>query len=121
MKKIKSILLILVLCLSLCSCAELDEMRNCHAINLGNGKLKLNDQIYILLDAQHELELNYDYSDYGRDIYITEPDVPVLLSQSGIHKYLPSINKDETIINDVGDFYVREDVFDAIVSKEVEK
>lgn len=112
MKRLKSILLIIAVCLVLSSCAELDEMKSIHALDYGNGTVKLNNQIYILLDIEYDGYIVYDH---GNDIRVTEPDVPVLLSQSRIEKYLPSVSKDGTIISYNG-LYIREDKYDFYVN-----
>ena len=122
MKKLKSILLILAVCLFLSSCAELDNMKNCHALDMGDGTLKLNNQLYKLLDIDYDGSINVDF---GRQIYVTDPDVPVLLSQTGFFKHLPIINKDDTIIssyyydyysNEKDTYYIREDKYDYFVN-----
>lgn len=116
MKKIKSILLIVAACLMLCSCAELDRMKSCHALDMGDGTIKFNDHIYKLLDLQFDGFIVYQP---GRDIWVTEPDVPVLLSQTDFIKHLPYVSADETIIGGYDEnfgSYIREDKYDYYVN-----
>ncbi len=110
MKRLKFILLIVVVCLSLCSCKELDEMKRCHALNLGNGVLELNNVSYKLFKVESDCDIVFNHD---RHVYVTDPDVPVLLSQMGFFKFLPSINKDDTIIYEYdSDYYIREDKYE---------
>lgn len=112
MKKLKFLLPLFAILLLLCSCDALDEMKNCHALDYGDGTLKLNNQTYKLLDVDYDGYIVYNH---GRDIRVTDPDVPVLLSQSSIAKYLPSVSEDETIIYNDG-YYIREDKYDYFVN-----
>ncbi len=116
MKKIKSIVLIIVMCLMLCSCDAIDEMKNCHALDYGDGTIKLNNHIYKRLDLDFDGYIVYNP---GRDIWITEPDVPVLLSQTDFIKYLPNVSADETIIIGYDEnfgHYIREDKYDYYIN-----
>ncbi len=88
MKKMKRVLAVVcafVLCLSLCGCRELDEMKANHATWMENGYILWNDYTYIPLYSTDEAvyyeyveDLNWDDSEV---IYVTQPDVPVLLSE----------------------------------------
>lgn len=90
MKKFVSAILILIICFSLCSCKELDEMRDKHAIHTADGII-YKDKLYKSVDDTAELNfLNY------KTIHSTDKDVPVLLSEIFcINNYM---NHDETII-----------------------
>lgn len=118
MKKIKLILPLLLLVFLLSGCGALDEMRAQHALDYGNGLIVYNGQNY---KRVNDPEFNADelfYDDPVKSLYITAPDVPVLLSQAGIHKFLPYINSEETVINDcLGGYYIREDRYDEIYLK----
>ena len=67
MKKLKSILLILAVCLSLCSCAELDEMKSIHALDYGDGILKFNNQTYKLFDYETDGLDDMELDDFDED------------------------------------------------------
>lgn len=88
MKKLKRLLcltLIIALCLSLGGCRQLDAMKSRHATWMDNGNILWNDHVYIPLytdatvgDYEYAEELNWEGSEV---IYVTKPDVPVLLSK----------------------------------------
>ncbi len=79
LKKITAAVLIAAALLSLSSCAStLDEMRDMHAlINEDGTKITLNGEEYILLDAEY---LPIYYEGWDNVIYVTDEDVPLLLS-----------------------------------------
>ena len=110
-----------VLCLSLCGCQELEDMRTAHAVWQEDGSILWNGAVYReleLSDSNQELDFTYDCI----TIYVTEPDVPVLLSEmigDGM-----DICADGTLIkfydyrNDYRyTLYCREDVYDEVVKK----
>lgn len=81
MKKIKRILATLLLCalaLSLAGCAELDEMKAHHAVwGEERGTVLYNGAVYRALTPSDLLQI-WDAKDV---IYVTDKDVPVLLSR----------------------------------------
>lgn len=80
MKKLKrwcAVLAALMLCLSLCGCAELDRMQAAHGVWVDDKTIAWNGYTYTLLEG-YWTDLNTNYSD---SVYVTEPDVPVLLSE----------------------------------------
>lgn len=83
MKKWKrwiAVALATLLCFSLCGCSELEQMRAEHAVWQEDGSILWNGAVYRELelnDSNRELDFAYDYV----TIYVTEPDVPVLLSE----------------------------------------
>lgn len=86
MKRILAVVLSVVLCLSLCGCRELDEMKANHATWMENGNIQWNGHTYIPLYSTDEMvyyeyveDLNWDDSEV---IHVTNPDVPVLLSST---------------------------------------
>lgn len=120
MKKLKLILPLLLILTLLSGCGWLDEMKMQQAHDYGNGIIKYNEATYQYVDLA-ALDLK-DFADYlpiehGKDLYITAPDVPVLLSQMGIYKYYPYVNPNETIIDYTGEYYVREDCYNEVVSQ----
>ncbi len=80
MKKMKrwcAALTAVVLCLSLCGCAELDKMQAAHGVWVDDKTVEWNGNTYTLLEGYWtDLSINY-----GETVFITDPDVPVLLSQ----------------------------------------
>lgn len=82
MKKIKRILAALILCVmavSLAGCAELDEMRDQHAVWGEKGKTILyKEQTYYRLEPSHHALGVWDAKNV---VFVTADDVPVLLSQ----------------------------------------
>lgn len=80
MKKSKrwiALLLALLLCASLCGCQELEDMRANHAVWQEDGTILWNGVVYReLADVPEEYQHVVDGM-----IFVTEADVPVLLSQ----------------------------------------
>ena len=111
-----------VLCLSLCGCDELEIMRANHAVWQEDGSVLWNGAVYRKLEnttAMEELGITYSYV----SIYVTEPDVPVLLSQmlgddmdvcadgTMLEYYNYRLAEGKTT------WYCREDVYDDMVKK----
>ena len=74
-----ALLLALLMCLSLCGCDELDDMRSTHAFWQEDGSILWNGNVYRRLgdeDTRMELDIVYD----NLSINVTAKDVPVLLS-----------------------------------------
>lgn len=85
MKRVLALVLTFVLCLSLCGCRQLDDMKAHHATWMENGNILWNGYTYIPLYSTDEA-FYYEYADdlnwSDREvIYVTQPDVPVLLSE----------------------------------------
>lgn len=77
--RIASILFVLAACMVLSGCSLIDEMRASHGF-WDNGNIKLGDDEYILMSENDSLLNDYLYDEFEDPIYITECDVPVLLS-----------------------------------------
>lgn len=78
------ILAIIMMCLCLSGCDELDEMRKEQAFWLESGNadsLIYNGEIYKKIEGTNLPDPLYNCS-YEEQVYVTDPDVPVLLSQS---------------------------------------
>ncbi len=117
MKKLKLILPLFILLFLLCSCGSLDEMKSQHALDYGNGIIEYDSATYKRIEEDEMGEVGYFSIDRDKDLYITAPDVPVLLSQFQIVKHPPFINADHTIICDsMGDYYILEDRYDEILA-----
>ena len=83
-KILLSIALIAVMCLSLCGCQELDDMRAMHAVWTNEGSrdsITLNGNEYIKAQGKNIYNLLYKSIECS-NIYVTKKDVPVLLSSS---------------------------------------
>lgn len=81
MKKCKrwiAVLLVVVLCLPLCSCQRLDEMRAAHAVWQEDGSIKWDGNVYRKLADSPKISIICDPT----TIWLTEEDVPVLLSET---------------------------------------
>lgn len=88
MKKNRKFLILLLalamMCLCLTGCDELDTMKQSHGHWVTEGdtsSFNLNDETYVLLEDAENLNPMYN-SQHEDIIYITDPDVPVLLSTS---------------------------------------
>ncbi len=86
MKKILKIstlaLVIVIMCMSFCGCAELDDMKESHAVWTEKGNkdsITYNGKTYKLLENNELHDPQYNQN-WDNTIYVTEPDVPVLLS-----------------------------------------
>ena len=81
MKKCKrwiAVLLISVMCLSLCGCQDLEDMRAAHALLQEDGSIKWNGNVYRLMTISPE-KTGILFAD--NNVWVTEKDVPVLLSE----------------------------------------
>ncbi len=119
MKKLMLVVPLLLLALLLSGCGLLDDMRAQHALEYDDGTIKYNNKIYKRIDEESlQTEKLQEFSiDFGKNLYITEPDVPVLLSQMGIHKWLPYVSSDGSIICSYTAYYVREDRYEDIIAQ----
>lgn len=120
MKKLTAIVVLLCLMLCLCSCDELDEMKRAHGTHNDDGTITLMDNTYIKIENlgldfivynKEKLWLHND--DYAEDVYITQKDVPVLLSQF-FHMESSLSSNHEILNNGYPGYYLRKDVFDKL-------
>ncbi len=104
-KKITALLLLMFMMLSLCSCAELEVLKDKQAFFNENGII-YKDTLYKPIYVAD----NLNFSD-RKSLNVTDPGVPVLASTLIDFNY--SINNDETIIRGGydGEWYVREDKY----------
>jgi len=112
-KKIAVMLLLITVCISLCSCKELDELRDKQAFRNKNSII-YGDELYKVFLTYDELNFSFAGAEY---INVTDPDVPVLLSETFNSHYF--INEDKTIIHNdyYNEWYVREDKYSEFESK----
>lgn len=110
-KRISALVSAVACCLVLCSCSAIKQMRQAQAVYSENeGEIIYNGDVYKSLNIK---ELPDELAVQTGDIcYITERDVPVLLSET--FGQWAHVNSNKTIIN--GDvYYAREDVYDYAV------
>lgn len=120
--KIGIVLLILsVMCMSLCSCQALDDMRNNQAFWTDTSKEEItyNGTNYKYIPVSLTTELYpCDVYDSQLYLYITEKDVPVLLSSTGDNA---TISYDKNIITRYSEsgasnvYYVEESMYDEVI------
>ena len=112
LKRLMGCLLIAALVFSLCGCSALDALRESQCFFDGEDILR-NGQIYRKLPSCDTL---YPELDYEQAIYVTEDDVPVLLSPLLAKEHLlPSLDG-AFLSNRYGvTIYCREDLYDSIV------
>ena len=106
----------ILMCLSLCGCQELDDMRAAHAFWQEDGSILWNGNVYRQLgdeDTRYDLDIVYD----NVTINVTTKDVPVLLSgMSGMFSEPFDVCADGTLLEAYdwkGGYvmYCREDVY----------
>lgn len=112
MKKIISVAVTVVLLLSLCGCDAIDEMRQKQAIYVDgtdHRQIEYADKLFVKFDVDLD---KYD-SMVGcyDEVYVTESDVPLLLS-SYYGDYFWT-NDEKTVIEGNGFYYVCEDVYES--------
>lgn len=110
---------VVAVCLSLCGCARLDEMKEKHAVWLKGGSILWNGVEYKPLQTDFEVDINYRRFDDR--VTVTTADVPVLLSEdygrtldadveSGfIYGYAPPLGKNY--------LFCRADIYDEVSEK----
>lgn len=103
------ILALIMICLCFCSCSKIDEMRKEHAVWTTKGSIEsitLNGEEYILLPEYKEYFPEFNFDDlseyYVSFLWITAPDVPVLLSNAAPDGHL-YLSKDKSYI--AGDIF----------------
>ena len=80
MRRYIAALLALVLCMSLCGCDRLDELKANHAVWQSDGSILWNGVVYKPLPPMNsDVDVNTLHFTWG--LRVTEPDVPVLLSE----------------------------------------
>ncbi|MBR7133059.1 MAG: hypothetical protein IKD04_05950 [Clostridia bacterium] len=121
MKKILRVLIctvtVLCLVLSLSGCQMLDTMKATHAVWNENGNIVLGNTEYLALPPCDELQPEYSFE--RNDIYVTDSDVPVLLSQFLGQDF--SHSDDGVFLSNYYDYtesvtYCRKDRYDEIIN-----
>lgn len=120
MKKLIAALLLCVLVLSFTGCANLDEMKACHAVwkDEAQTALEFDGKTYKKLPVNNYFEI-WEYD--SENVFITTEDVPLLLSQQFGARM--NVSKDHTILesywyeNDRPVYYCRADKYEEIVKQ----
>lgn len=107
-KKGIALLMLVALCLSLCSCDALDALREEHAV-WAEGGILYQGQLYQSVDSDGS-NLNYNYTNQYF-VKVTQPDVPLLLSPLFSSAFCA--NEDKTIISGTeSQWYIRADLME---------
>lgn len=104
----------LMMCLSLCGCQVLEDMRAAHAVYQEDGSILWNGNVYRQLanvELRDEINMVYEY----QTVFVTTADVPVLLSDLMGEQY--DVCADGTLLesnywNEGYTLYCREDVYE---------
>ena len=118
MKKLKSLLcifIIVMLCFSLTGCNYIDEMREAQIHYDNEGNLVYNNKKYIILPQCEDFS---PQRTYDKTLYITEPDLPVLLNGFlGDDAYLTLNNQFIFSTGDNTSYYARIDIYESIITR----
>lgn len=115
--RLVSVFAALGVCLSLCGCEILDELRDSRASITADGVIQLQDgTAYMRLPECREL--SPDFSEY-KEIYIAEEELPLLLTsfsetyaeKSNDGRFL-QVFTEETVV-----YYCRSDIYDSILKR----
>lgn len=115
MKRVGILLTLGATVFALCGCDALDEMREHQIFPESDGSLIIDGIHYVPLETNQYF---FPAADYERSYYLTEPDVPVLLSQDYCIAMLrPSA--DGRFIRDLYRdlYFCREDLFEEMQAK----
>ncbi len=120
MKKVKRaicLMAVFAVCLSLCGCNMLDELRASRAVYTDNGNLLFGDGTEFAPLPECE-ELNPYFNDY-KVIYIVEEDLPLLLTTFQDNYY--EMSDDGLFVyvftDENGGYYCRTDVYDSVLER----
>lgn len=116
MKKLKKVLLVLlaaVLILSLCGCDALDQMRENQVFLDEDGNISYNGVTYKKLP---QCDLLYPETTNSIYLYVTEPDVPVLLSAAFVQEYL-NVSSDGNFLFNYDSNYCASDMYEEICKR----
>lgn len=115
--KLLSMLIVLVMCFSLCGCNALDELRESRAVFTEDGTIVLADgSEYKALPECEELSPEI-YN--GGTVYVVKEDLPLLLTSFSHQSYFKS--SDGLFLQSCNDgsniFYCRTDVYDSVLER----
>jgi len=112
-KGVALIIAVIIFCFSLCGCVDIDDMKKSQAFITDTGVVFNGNEYYPLPESDRMQFFTTEYN----PVYITEKDVPVLLS---------SFMGSECILSDDGKFlysesetirYCRSDVYESVLSR----
>lgn len=111
-KRGAALLVILLLVLGLCGCDALDAMREAQTQYGEDGSILYKGVAYMLLPESEYLSPEYEV---WEEIYVTDPDVPVLLSQA-IYIERLAVSLDGNFLISMSDqaVYCREELYDSV-------
>ena len=111
-RSLSLILSLLLLCMALTACNPVPEMRAHHGTWNEDGSISFHGKTYLQLPFCDELD---PLTDYGDNIWITAPDVPVLLSNRFGERFYLSMDQ-----NFLGNYsqiiYCEESIYDDMVA-----
>ena len=114
-KRGAALLVILVLVLGLCGCDALDAMREAQTQYGEDGSILYKGVAYMLLPESEYLSPEYEV---WEEIYVTDPDVPVLLSQAiYIERLALSIDGNFLISMSDDVVYCRAELYDSVFDR----
>ena len=115
LKRILVFVLAVMMLFSLCGCMALDEMRQAQAFYDESGSILWNGSTYKMLPACDYFTPECTYETW---IYVTEADVPVLLSSLFNQEELV-VCTDEAILSSyyTNSYYCREDLYDSVSTR----
>ena len=106
-KRMLALILVLALCLVFSGCT-LGSMRKSHAVNTEEGKIVYNGVEYLALP--HNVKINAKL-DYEKQVYVTKPDVPLLLQK--VYGHSAGISIDGRFLEGwYGETYCRSDCYE---------
>ncbi|MBQ8768487.1 MAG: hypothetical protein IJZ15_02400 [Oscillospiraceae bacterium] len=120
-KRIVSLVAALAMCLSLCGCVDLDELRTTRATVTEEGNIKLYDGTeYILLPECEALSPSF-YE--GKMVYVAQEEIPLLLTSTHGDGY--SMSDDGVLLESyiiLDDdiqyiYYCRADMYDSLLER----
>jgi len=113
MTRILSVLAALGICISLCGCQKLDDLRAARASIDEDGIIQLSDGTkYKAVPACEELCPFFD----GDEIYIVEEELPLLLTKFGVYGKMTVDKKVMGTYTEDAEYYCRTDVYDRVLS-----
>ena len=115
MKKFVVLLVVIGMLFCLSGCSGLEELRKQQAFVGENGEILWNGNVYKALPGNEYMYVEFDNEGA---VYLTAPDVPVLLSVICMEQFLmPS--EDGVLLSEIepGTYYCREDRYEDILSR----
>ena len=114
LKRCLTLAVVLCLMLPLCACSGLDELRAAQAFYSPEGDISWGGNTYVLLENSADL-----YPDFGDDqVYLTEADVPVLLSMPlAINSFWVSTDGKFLLGEEDFQVYCRADIYEELLGR----